>query len=395
MEERFLILAALVAAAPLFWRAPERYRYGFLGAVSLGCLWAMAPFSVSVLLVWTIVFYWALSQAAIGKEWRGKTVVSLIVGVCGYLFYFKYNVPATADSQLTSLEGRVLIPLGISYYTFKLIHYAVEVYRGNIPEHSFQQFFCYIYLFPIFTAGPIQRFDLFLANEEKVFGISAFVEGATRLIHGMVKKFLICDFLHEEYIDDFEMEEFLEKLPGESPLEVLCVLSFAYLFIYLSFSAYTDLAIGGSRLFGFRIMENFHFPYVAKNIVDFWRRWHMTLAGWCQSYIFMPVLGLYRKPVLALYASFFVMGMWHSGTLSRLFWGLYHASGVYAFRRWEKFKKRKGWKFPETFFGRALGLIITQVFVCGSMAFVLVEFDFGVNEAFRILARFFFIDLPR
>ena len=105
-------------------------------------------------------------------------------------------------------------------------------------------------------------------------------------------------------------------------------LALTYLYAYLDFSAYTDIAIGASRLFGIKIMENFNFPILAINISDFWKRWHMTLAGWCQTYIYMPVMARTRTPYAAVFATFTMMGLWHGATAGWLLWGLYHATGV-------------------------------------------------------------------
>jgi alginate O-acetyltransferase complex protein AlgI len=162
-----------------------------------------------------------------------------------------------------------------------------------------------------------------------------------------------------------------------------------YLQVYLDFSAYTDLAIGTSRLFGFRIMENFRWPIFATSIGGFWTRWHRTLAGWCQAYIYMPLLGLTRNPYLAVYAAFTAIGIWHAGSLAFLLWGIYHSTGVAVYHLW----RRRGGRLARRFPGRVGGWILTQLFVIGSFAITLPGAGQDGREGLRVLAKLLFLDV--
>ena len=167
-----------------------------------------------------------------------------------------------------------------------------------------------------------------------------------------------------------------------------------FLYVYMDFSAYSDIAIGSSRLFGIRIMENFNWPIFAQNIGDFWRRWHMTLAGWCQTYVYLPTIGLSRNPFLAVYATFLAIGLWHAGSINYACWGLYHATGVAVFQIWQRFKRRRGWVFLDHNPWHLLGIPITFLFVTGSFAFTVPH---GVGTAYdglRIFLKLLFINLP-
>ena len=387
--------AMLVVAVPVFWILPARVRYGFLGLLSVGYLASLGPEpakSVGLLSAFLLLFYWLAPQARPEAPRRRRFVTGLILVVLGVLSLVKYFPPLVAG-LFDEFETGLIVPLGISYYSFKLIHYIVEVALGNIRDRSLQQFFCYLFLFPIFTAGPIQRFDHFLANQEARWNVDSFCEGLTRIAHGLIKKFVLAGFLwsklHEGRTTPETIQGVLETL---SPFTVWAYALAMYVYIYFDFSAYSDLAIGMSRLFGIRIMENFHFPMVADNIREYWRRWHMTLSGWCQSYIYMPVLGLYRKPLLSLYATFFVMGMWHSGTWTRVFWGLYHATGVALYTWWSRKQKKHRWQPLPARLQRPVGIGLTQLFVAGSMTFLINEGD--TYGSLRILAKLLFIDLP-
>ncbi len=382
----------LALSVPTFWLLPARWRGGFLAAVSFGYLLTLAPLSACGLVAWTLAFFFLAPKVVAGQSRRQAILTGLILAILGYLAYFKYIPPLIAAMASHPLEARLLIPLGISYYSFKLIHYVAEVARGNIKDRSLSRFCCYIFLFPIFTAGPIERFDHFLANQETRWQLDSMVQGLTRIVHGLIKKFLIAEVLVKHLFFDLTNESLLEGLAELSTPRVWGFLIVSFIFFYLDFSAYSDLAIGCSRLFGFRIMENFNFPILACNIGDFWRRWHMTLSSWCQSYVYMPLLGLYRKPLVALYGSFIVFGLWHAGTWARLSWGLYHASGVAAYMTWTRFKRKRGWTFSQRGVWTALAFVLTQAFVAVSMAFLVVR-DHGVSDSLRILCKLVFIDI--
>jgi alginate O-acetyltransferase complex protein AlgI len=163
----------------------------------------------------------------------------------------------------------------------------------------------------------------------------------------------------------------------------------------MDFSAYSDIAIGASRLFGIRIMENFDFPILAQNIANFWQRWHMTLGRWCQSYVYMPMIGLTRNPYIAVYCTWLAIGLWHAGSLNWVFWGLYHGTGVAIFVAWGRFKRRKKWFFLDKIvILRYMSIPVTFLFVSGSGSFTAIYGHGGVYDGFRILAKLIFINLP-
>lgn len=384
----------LAVAVPLFWLLPARFRHAFLGLVSCGYLYAHAPGSVLGLLAWLVLFWSLTPRLAPGSNTSRRVLWALILGILGFLAFFKYAAPLVETLSSGSAALQILIPLGISYYTFKLIHYAAEVARGAIVHPSFWQFFCYMMLLPIFTAGPIQRFDHFLANQDHQWNLQTTVEGLTRIVHGLVKAFVFATFLKEQlYQGELPPSSLTGSLVGVDVLQLWGATLVMYLYVYLDFSAYTDIAIGCSRLFGIRIMENFNFPVIATNIRDYWRRWHMSLSGWCQAYVYMPVLGLYRRPMLSLYATFLVIGLWHAGTLNRIGWGMYHATGVAVYTAWNRFRRKQGWVWFDSRPAWLVSLVVTQLFVCGSMSFLILGEEQGLGGSLRILAKLFGLDV--
>jgi alginate O-acetyltransferase complex protein AlgI len=287
----------------------------------------------------------------------------------------------------------IAVPLGISYFTFKLLHYAVEAGRGNIVDRSPTRFLAWVFLYPIFTAGPIERYDHFLRNCEDRWNGPLAAEGLHRIAHGLIKRFVLVEYvilpLHGSLTTPVLLASLAEV--GTPRVWGYCILTFLH--AYLDFSALSDIAIGASRLFGIRIMENFEWPILARNIGDFWKRWHMTLAGWCQAYVYLPMIGLTRKPYVAVYATFLAMGLWHAASLHWVGWGLYHATGVSTYLTWSRIKRRHEWTFLDHGALRHLGVVLTFLFVSAGSAFTSVWGHGSAWDSLRLLAKLCFVDL--
>jgi len=387
----WLVLAGSVAA---FWMLPRSCRVPFLGLVSFGYLATIDPRSVAALLVWSLVFYYTAPRSAGRTRAAGWLGVGLVFSIIGYLAYFKYVPPLLQAFATNPVSEQLLIPLGISYFTFKLVHYAIEMGRGNIPEHPLSTFLLYIFLFPIYTAGPIERFDNFLRNRDEHWSRDAAADGLTRIVYGLIKKFAIAEALILPLLARSPTAELIGNLDEQSVARVWIHAALFFAYSYLDFSAYSDVAIGASRLFGFRIIENFNFPFLARNINDFWQRWHMSLSGWCRTYVYMPTIGLTRNPYLAIYATMGAIGMWHEGSLTWLGWGLYHATGIVSYGAWMRYRRRRRWMPRDTLPRRALGIALTMLFVSGSYVFPAAAGHGGIVSAARLLAKLVAIDLP-
>ena len=378
----------LLGSVTVYWLLP-RGRIPFLGAISFVYLASLDPGSVFGLTVWTALFYFLAPRTA-GKDRRARLLLALLVlGILGYLAYFKYIPPLMAAFITNPLSERLLIPLGVSYFTFKLIHYAVETARGKIASHSLANFFTYVFLFPIFSAGPIERFDHFLKNREENFSREALAEGGMRIVQGLIKKFVFAEMLIYPLFAAKTTTMLLDDPRAIAPLRTWLHLVLAYAYFYLDFSSYSDIAIGGARLFGFRVTENFNFPFLAPNISNFWNRWHISLSQWCRSYVYMPVLGWSRNPYLATYATFAAIGLWHAGSWNQLSWGLYHATGITIFQTWGRMRRKYGWKRLEGWRRQVAGTLVTLVFVTGSYIFIVSEHDGGMLGAFRLAGKLF------
>lgn len=250
--------AFLIGGVPLYWAIADRYRLTALGLLSVTYLVRLEPVGTAALLLWTGLVY-VLAPVGRNAPARSWIVPGLVLSLLAYLAYFKYVPRLLAAVASEPVIARVAMPIGISYFTFKLIHYVVERARGNIGPHDVFDFVSYIMLVPIFSAGPIERFDHYLSRRESAWRAQSAAEGVTRIAHGLVKKFLVADLLVLPLLasvrDGGELLLDLSHLPTWK-VWAFCVRSFLYL--YLDFSAYSDIAIGASRLFGLNILENFN-----------------------------------------------------------------------------------------------------------------------------------------
>jgi alginate O-acetyltransferase complex protein AlgI len=386
--------AFLIVGVPVYWLVAARYRAAVLGIMSVAYLMRLDTPATMALLAWTVLVY-AVAPAGTATRPRSLVVPGLVLSLLGYLAYFKYVPRLLAAVAAEPFVAHVAMPLGISYFTFKLIHYVIERARGNLAPHGFWDFVSYIALVPIFTAGPIERFDHYLSRREDAWRAQSAAEGATRIAHGLIKKFLIANLvllpLLSSVRDGGELLQDLSRLPTWK-VWAFCVRSFLYL--YLDFSAYSDIAIGASRLFGLNILENFNWPVLASNISEFWKRWHMTLAGWCQSYVYMPTIGLTRNPYVATYATFLAIGLWHSASPGWILWGLYHATGISVYGTWSRVRRRRKWRGLDRPATRWMGVAATFAFVSAGAALTSVDGHGGVYASLRVLAKLLFIDLP-
>lgn len=244
----------------------------------------------------------------------------------GLLGYFKYsNFFVLEILQADSAHWtHIALPIGISFYTFQCLSYVIDVYRKDIQAtKSVIDFGCYVTSFPQLIAGPIVRYiDIEKELQSRRMTLVNFGEGSERFIIGLAKKMLIANTLGK-------VADQIYALPADSIgmscawLAIVCY----SLQIYFDFSAYSDMAIGLGKMLGFRFPENFNYPYIAKSVGDFWRRWHISLSTWLRDYLYIPLGGNRCGKVrsfLNLWIVFTLCGLWHGASWSFIFWGAYH-----------------------------------------------------------------------
>ncbi len=263
----------------------------------------------------------------------------------GILFVFKYLTFATENLHRIS-EGipviQIALPIGISFYTFQGLSYVIDVYRGEAPQKNPFSLALYISMFPQLIAGPIVRYaDVSRQLTLRVHDTQKFYEGARRFILGLAKKVILANQMGA--LADLIMEG--DYAVMSTPAAWLGTLAYT-LQIYLDFSAYSDMAIGLGKLFGFSFKENFDMPYLSSSVREFWRRWHMSLSGWFRDYLYIPLGGSRTGNVyLNLFVVFLATGIWHGAGWGFLFWGIWHGLFVIAERLLGKrhLPKALGW----------------------------------------------------
>ena len=258
------------------------------------------------------------------KHRKKSILVSLLAIHIGVLGLFKYsdftinNINQIFGSKIPLLK--LALPIGISFYTFQIISYVVEVYRGKVKaQKSFLKLATYVSLFPQLIAGPIVRYETIEKElDNRTSNFENFAYGVRRFVIGLGKKVLIANMLGE-LCDVF-------STTNEKSVLFYWIFAISYsLQIYFDFSAYSDMAIGLGRMFGFHFLENFNYPYISKSITEFWRRWHMSLSSWFRDYVYIP-LGGNRKGTIILVRNIFIVwtltGIWHGANWTFVIWGL-------------------------------------------------------------------------
>ncbi len=344
----FLFLPLVLLGA---WLSPRRLRrYFILAAGIVFYAWAVQGF-VLVVLGSTLVD-WALALGIRRARERGKIGLArllLLAGVAqnlGLLGYYKYAGFLTSQvGELFSALGLdgpavagVVLPIGISFYTFEKISYIVDVWREDVaPRRDPIDLLLFVSLFPRSIAGPIVRLreiqgDLRDPRPTRELARA----GAIRFSHGLAKKVLIAD-----QVGPVADAAFASSESGDLTSAAAWIGALAYAMqIYFDFSGYSDMAIGIAQMLGFRLPENFNRPYSSVSITDFWRRWHMTLSRWFRDYVYIP-LGGSRGSAAATYRNllivFVLTGFWHGAAWSFVLWGLYHGA-------WMLIERRMGWR---------------------------------------------------
>lgn len=305
-------------------------------------------------LVFLILFTTAVSYISgrfIEKYPKSKKlwlVISIVASLSVLVFFKYYNFLAGGVSALFSVFGAhtdftiegLLLPVGISFYTFQTLSYSIDVYRGNIPaEKNFFYYALFVSFFPQLVAGPIERPENLLPQlkAEHKFNYSDFCIGLKRMLAGFYKKVVVADTA-AIYVN----RVFNDAQNATGAAVIVASVLFAVQ-IYCDFSGYTDIAIGCGRIMGYRLMQNFDRPYSACNIKDFWARWHISLTSWFKDYLYIPLGGNRKgknRQYINLFIVFLVSGLWHGADLTFVLWGIIH--GIYRVVGMLTAKKRDG-----------------------------------------------------
>ncbi len=287
--------------------------------------------------------------------------LSVNLGVLGFFKYFNFFIES-AQPLLESLglhagTLEIILPVGISFYTFQTLSYTIDVYRGVIrPVHRFLDFALYVAFFPQLVAGPIVRARELLPQLAEVprWSSRRFYGGAQQMLRGTVKKMILADRLGEAVDVVFAGPDLYSGVTIG-----IAVLAYAGQ-IYYDFSGYSDIAIGAAKMLGYRFPINFRHPYLATSMAEFWHRWHMTLSRWLRDYLYIS-LGGSRTSALATYRNLMITmtlgGLWHGAAWTFVLWGVWHGLAL-SVQRWRETRSRRVRRVP-----RVLGWTVTMAVV--------------------------------
>ena len=367
----------------VYFLVPRRGKNLVLLLASLVFYWWGEPRYV-FLMLFTIAFAYVCGLLIGRFRGRGAAKGFLVLSVAGELAvlgYFKYadfflaTVNTALKTELPLLS--IALPIGISFYTFQTLSYTVDVYRGTVaPQRSFLRLATYIAMFPQLIAGPIVRYrDVERTLTERHTTAEDLGQGLTRFVLGLSKKVLLAN----------QLGAFAAALQSSGEQTVLLAWLSAIAFtlqIYFDFSGYSDMAIGLGRVLGFRFLENFNYPLIARSATEFWRRWHITLSSWFKEYVYIPLGGNRKgltRQLFNIFVVWFLTGFWHGANWNFIFWGLYYCVLLMIEKIWllPHLKKGKVWPHIYTMLlvivgwalfvgsdkGVSLGLLLQKLFV--------------------------------
>lgn len=393
---QYAIFLPLVVLA--FWLSPDRFRVPILLAASYLFYMSWRPAYILLIIGLTVGNYllaqMLVKDAERKKFWLGVGVTANLVTLAFFKYaYFLDDMVASwvkpFGITFPKIPFDIILPLGISFFVFEFIHYLVDIYRGSQPVKSFLGFALFASFFPTQIAGPIKRYQDFVPqflNKAK-FDREHFDDGIALILVGLCKKVLIADNLTFFVQGGFAHPELFTGVD-------LWVFTWAFAFqIYFDFSGYTDIARGSAALFGYKVPINFNLPYLAKNIAEFWHRWHISLSTWLRDYLYIS-LGGSRGGTLLTYRNLFLTmalgGLWHGAEMHFLLWGAFHGAMLVLHREYQRiFGKVKALSaFLASAPGQVFSMLLTFQVVCVGWALFRAE---SVNACSQIMNKMFFL----
>jgi len=344
------------------------------------------PIWISVLVLSALFNYFigvSIERSRGSRKGKGILVLAVAVNlfVLGFFKYFGFITKSI--NTLLGISVPVIsigLPIGISFYTFKSISYIVDVYRGEVgAQKSFFKFLLYISLFHNLVAGPIVRYkDIEQDIENRALGFESFSNGVSRFIIGLGKKVIIANQANEFSKAFLDMD--YSRLPVLGAWAGILLYAIE---IYFDFSGYSDMAIGLGKMYGFNYKENFNYPYIAKSVTEFWRRWHISLTSFFKDYVYIPLGGNRKHHVRNMLVVWLLTGLWHGAGWNFVVWGLYFfvllVIEKYILLKFEK-------KIPAVFWR----LYFVAAILVGWVFF----YHTGIDRAFRFLGIMFGINAP-
>ena len=319
----FYFLPAIIL---LYYVVPFKFKNTVLLLFSL-FFYAWGGVKYALFMILAIVMgyvYGLIIEKLRGKVWSKVVLTIAVATIISFMLYFKYmdffieNINAIFGTNLALLK--IVLPIGISFYTFQIISYVVDVYRGEKAQKNPINLAAYVAMFPQLIAGPIVRYaDVARELEHRTHSVALASAGIRRFIIGLAKKVIIANSM-------YDLSELAYAATEKTVLYYWIYGISIMLYIYFDFSGYSDMAIGLGKIFGFNFLENFNYPFISKSVTEFWRRWHMSLGSWFRDYLYIPLGGnrvSKGRWFINIFAVWLFTGFWHGASWNFIIWGLF------------------------------------------------------------------------
>lgn len=353
------------------WTLPRAYQLTAVAVLTVLFMGYYAPLSLVILFLTGLLTYY--SNKLIHHQ-TTAAAVSIIVLTMVFL------LAKSSQNFFSVNSNQQVMTLGLFFYVLRQIHYITERHKKKLPEHSLSDYLSYLFFLPTLLAGPINPFPEFCRDiYRRRFDSEALSISLERILYGYAKIVILANWFVTG-----KMTAYIESISAQHSSAAAYLDCIRYgLNLYFQFSGYSDIAIGLSLAMGFRIIENFNHPYLSANINEFWQRWHISLSKWCRDYIFMTVISITRRPILAVLSSMLVIGLWHELSARYAVWALYHGCGMAAWHFFQHFKRRI--KLPNLVW---LNRSLTVFSIAFTMNFVILSFVLtksnSLTEAFEV-----------
>lgn len=321
-------LLVLAVGTPIYWALPRAWRLPTAASAGFLCLGWIAPASAAFCMTLGLCSYaLARRQLQLGLAYGAAITMFLA------LLALREVLPWNGDSS------SVVPWLGAAFFTLRTAHYLIASAQGQVPEHRWNDYFCYLFFPPTLLVGPVQRFADFEREARRCrFDSQRLSAGFERLLFGYAKVVLLAN-----YLVGIKLSLFIKTLDPGVLRTYLESLEYG-LTLYFKFAGYSDVAIGFGLLLGLRLPENFNHPFLARNIADFWRRWHISVSAWCRDHVSFPLYASTRSAGLSALVAMLVLGLWHECSVRYLLWGAYHGCGIVIWQRWSALSTARGWQ---------------------------------------------------
>lgn len=320
----------LLITAAIYWSLPAQLsviRAWVLILTSVIFIFTVAPYAVLCVFIAT-VFLVLISRKCVLQQDPSKIVFITIV-----LLLIAFSVARQMSDDLG-----LLLSLGLTFSLLRAISLLVNSIR-TARSPSFTDALLYMLFFPLYSSGPIEKVDSLTSSQlTNSFDGKVFIQGWMRFAFGLFKVSYVAAVIVAPWVSDLGEQIYRETYDGGLGGALIFSLTSLF-FVYLNFSGYSDIAIGAGAIYGLKIRENFNYPFLAKNIIEFWQRWHMSLGAWITSYLYMPLIRNYGKVYTSIFVAFVIIGLWHDYSINYLVWGIGHGLALSLTQKFKRSKK--------------------------------------------------------